>query len=259
MSLSRRSAPRTPCSGPKLLAAGDGLGPEERRDARLDRVRPGRKHGPERPAVGSLQAEAARPAAGDADVARDRGEHAARPDDLLAVGAPLHAVALVEHAGLARGVLAGDARDRVARHAGDAFGPGGRLWRRRRACRGCSPCSSPRLRRPGRHLGGVEADAVRPHELRVVQALRDHHVGHRRHHRGVGARPDRESTRRPAPRRSASCAGRCRRCARRGRARPARKYSVFVPSRISLGFQPHIRMYFAFTQSWRWLPVTFVP
>ena len=38
-----------------------------------------------------------------------------------------------------------------------------------------------------------------------------------------------------------------------------RKYSVLVPSRISLGFHPHMRMYFAFTQSWRWLPVMFVP
>jgi hypothetical protein len=38
-----------------------------------------------------------------------------------------------------------------------------------------------------------------------------------------------------------------------------RKNSVFVPSRISLGFQPHIRMYFEFSQSWRWLPVTSVP
>ena len=38
-----------------------------------------------------------------------------------------------------------------------------------------------------------------------------------------------------------------------------RKYSEFVPSRISQGFQLHIRMYLEFTQSWRWLPVTFVP
>ena len=38
-----------------------------------------------------------------------------------------------------------------------------------------------------------------------------------------------------------------------------RKNSVLVPSRISLGFHPHMRMYFAFSQSWRWLPVTVVP
>jgi hypothetical protein len=37
------------------------------------------------------------------------------------------------------------------------------------------------------------------------------------------------------------------------------KNSVLVPSRISAGFQPHIRMYFEFSQSWRWLPVTPVP
>jgi hypothetical protein len=38
-----------------------------------------------------------------------------------------------------------------------------------------------------------------------------------------------------------------------------RKYSEFVPSRISQGFQLQARMCLEFTQSWRWLPVTFVP
>ena len=37
------------------------------------------------------------------------------------------------------------------------------------------------------------------------------------------------------------------------------KYSLFVPSRISAGFQLHMRMYFELSQSWRWLPVTLVP
>ena len=41
-----------------------------------------------------------------------------------------------------------------------------------------------------RHLGGVEAEAVRLHERGVEEALRDHHVGHRRHHRGVRSGPD---------------------------------------------------------------------
>jgi hypothetical protein len=37
------------------------------------------------------------------------------------------------------------------------------------------------------------------------------------------------------------------------------KYSEFVPSRISAGFQLHMRMYLELSQSWRWLPVTAVP
>ncbi len=35
--------------------------------------------------------------------------------------------------------------------------------------------------------------------------------------------------------------------------------SLLVPSRISAGFQPHIRMYLELSQSWRWLPVSRVP
>ena len=38
-----------------------------------------------------------------------------------------------------------------------------------------------------------------------------------------------------------------------------RKKSLFVPSRISAGFQPHIRISFALSQSCRWLPVVRVP
>ncbi len=37
------------------------------------------------------------------------------------------------------------------------------------------------------------------------------------------------------------------------------KYSLLVPSRISAGFQLHMRMYLELSQSWRWLPVTLVP
>ena len=37
------------------------------------------------------------------------------------------------------------------------------------------------------------------------------------------------------------------------------KYSVFVPSRISAGFQPHIRKYLVLSQSCRWFPVIVVP
>src|SRR5512135_2814744 len=38
-----------------------------------------------------------------------------------------------------------------------------------------------------------------------------------------------------------------------------RKYSVFVPSRISAGFQLHINIYLELSQSCRWFPVTAVP
>ena len=168
------------------LAAQNGFGPEKCRDAGLDRIRSRGKHVPEGASVGGLQGQPAGPASGDADIAGQGGQDAAGPDNLFAIGPPLHPVSLVEDARFARAVIAGQPNDRVARYAADRFGPGRRLGdlvpRSQKVILVCL-----RPFRAGRHLRPVEAEAMGADEGGVVKALGDEDVGQGGHHGRVRA------------------------------------------------------------------------
>ena len=173
-----------------LVAAQHRFGPEEAGDAQAVGVLTFGKHVPER-ARGGLAGESAGPSALNAHVAGDGGEGHAGAHHLLAVGAALHGVALVEDGGPGGGVLAGEAGDRVPGDGGDRLGPGGGLGD---AVAGAEDVVAVRLL-PGSlggHLGCIEAAAAARDEVGVVEALGDDDVGHGGHQRGVGARAERD-------------------------------------------------------------------
>ena len=109
------------------------------------------------PPSGCLQSQPACPAARDANVACDGGQHAACAHHLLAIGAALHAIALVENSRLDGGIFPGNARDRFCRDRRYGLRPVrsfGNTIPRTKDIIGIA------FRTFDRHLAGIEADAV---------------------------------------------------------------------------------------------------
>ena len=152
-------------------------------------VLPFREEIPER-TRGRLAGQAAGPSSAHADVAGDRRQCHARTHHLLAVGAALHGITLVEHGRLARGVLAREALDRIARDRGDRLRP--------LRCFGYAVARTEHVILVrlgvgdlGRHLIGVESGTAPMDEIGVMQIARDDDVCHGRHQCGVGTGPKR--------------------------------------------------------------------
>ena len=123
MSLSRLVSAGEAVSRGHLVATEAGFGPQKDRDGRFDGILSGRENGPQTAAVRGLQSQSAGPAPGDPKIAGDGRQHTPGAHDLFAIGAALHAVALVEHGRCEGGVFAGDAGDGRGRDGGDGFGP----------------------------------------------------------------------------------------------------------------------------------------
>ena len=126
-------------------------------------------------------------AAVDADVAGENGQHADGAGRLLAVAAPLRALALVDGAGLRRGDLAGQRLDGGGGHERDGARP-------LRGLRGFVRAFAGDVVHVGLalaaqflgHGGVVVADAVLREEVVVDQVLGDHDIGAGVHERRIG-------------------------------------------------------------------------
>ncbi len=88
------------------------------------------------------------------------------------------------------------------------------------------------LLQAGRHLRRVEPLAVRTHEFGIIQAFRDHYVGHGAHHGRVGPRPDRDPFVRQADRAHAQ--------ARVDAHHPGSILARFLDKEIAVGAIPHL-------------------
>ena len=172
-----------------VLATEAGFGPEKDRDGRFDGILSQREDGPLRAAARGLESQSTGPSTGHTDIAGDGSQHTSGADNLFAIGAALHAVALIEHAGLERGVFAGDAGDGSGRDGGDRLGPirgfGNAIARAQQVIGVAFG-----VFQAGGHLGGIPTETMRADKVGIVEFFGQHDVGHGAHHGGVGAGAD---------------------------------------------------------------------